>query len=125
MHRRGRRAAWVHRAVLGALALLAAAAQAQPTAQPTPGPAEVLARIEAAYAGFEYAEAETLAWEALDEYEGFAPDQLVRIHTTLALILYARGDEREAGDQFRAALSLAPDLTLDPLLVSPTALAFF
>lgn len=114
------------RAVLGLCVLAGALLDSEAVyAQPGADSGIQLERIEAAYAGLEYAEAEALARTALSRFEAFSPDQLVRIHTTLALILYARGEEREAGDQFRAALSLNPELVLDPLLVSPVTLAFF
>ena len=94
-------------------------------AQPGADPATQVARVEAAYENLDYDDAEAMARSALAHIEVFAPDQLIRLHTTLALILYARGDELDASAQFRAALSLDPELRLDPLLVSPVTLAFF
>src|SRR5690606_2397346 len=103
--------------------LLAGTAAAQPS--PDTDPDGVVAAVEAAYEQLDYETAEALAREALTHYEAFTPDQLVRLHTLLGLILYARGEELEAAAQFRAALTLDPTLTLDPLLVSPTTIAFF
>ncbi|NNF57930.1 MAG: hypothetical protein HKN04_06780 [Rhodothermaceae bacterium] len=108
-----------------ALLLLSLLGASAAMAQPGADPATVVSQVEAAYENLEYGEAEARARSALARFEVFTPDQLVRLHTTLGLILYARGDELEASEQFRAALSLDPELTLDPLLVSPVTLAFF
>jgi hypothetical protein len=105
------------------LGLLLSGAAAQ--AQPVTDPAAVVAEVEAAYERLDYETAEALAREALAHHEAFTPGQLVRLHTLLGLILYARGEELEAAAQFRAALTLDPTLTLDPLLVSPATIAFF
>lgn len=105
--------------LLGLLLIGAAAAQ------PVPDPAGLVAEVEAAYERLEYDTAETLARGALTHYEVFSPDQLVRLHTLLGLLLYARGEALEAAAQFRAALTLDPTLTLDPLLVSPATIGFF
>lgn len=94
-------------------------------AQPAADPATLVERVESAYENLAYDDAEALARNALARFEAFSPDQLIRLHTTLALILYARGEELEAAEQFRGALTLSPDLRLDPLLVSPVTLAFF
>jgi hypothetical protein len=104
--------------------LLAGAAAAQP-ALPVADPAAAVAEVEAAYERLDYETAEALAREALTHYEAFSPGQLVRLHTLLGLILYARGEALEAAVEFRAALTLDPTLTLDPLLVSPATIAFF
>jgi tetratricopeptide (TPR) repeat protein len=110
-----RRAAFL----LAAWAFTASAAVAQPDA------AGLLRAMQDAYARLDYATAEERAREALAAYDAFSPDQLVRVHTTLGLILYARNEPLEAEGQFAAALSLDPALTLDPVLVSPKTLEFF
>ena len=94
-------------------------------AQPAADAAILVERVESAYENLAYDDAEALARNALARFEAFSPDQLIRLHTTLALILYARGEELEAAEQFRGALTLSQDLRLDPLLVSPVTLAFF
>ena len=104
------------------LALLLVAPAA---AQTGPDPATTVATVEAAYEALDYAQAEALARAALARPEAFTRAQLVRLHTTLALLLYARNDALGAAQQFRAALSLDPALALDPVLVSPVTLAFF
>lgn len=81
--------------------------------------------IEQAYENLNYEEAEALAREALDSFVAFSPSQLVRIHRTLALVLFVNGEELESAEQFRAALTINPDLELDPVLVSPITLEFF
>ena len=78
-----------------------------------------------AYERLEYGTAERRAREALADFDAFSADQLVEVHTTLGLILFARNEPLEARTQFEAALSLNPRLTLDPLFVSPKTLEFF
>jgi tetratricopeptide (TPR) repeat protein len=105
------------------LALSLAAVPA--AAQPGPDPAAAVSAVEAAYEALDYAQAEALARQALARSEAFTRAQLVRLHTTLGLLLFARNDALGASEQFRAALSLDQALTLDPVLVSPVTLAFF
>lgn len=97
----------------------------QVAAQPTGDINELVEQIELAYENLEYHTAESLARQVLREFEGLSPDQLVRVHTTLALVLFVKGEEFEAAEQFRSALSINPDLELDPVLVSPGTLEFF
>jgi len=94
-------------------------------AQPGADPSTVVAQVESAYQRLEYAEAEALARQALANFSVFTPDQIVRLRTTLGLIYFARNETTEAAEQFRFALSVNPNLALDPLLVSPTTIAFF
>ena len=98
---------------------------ASAAAQPDADPSGLLGAMRDAYARLDYTAAEHRAREALDAHDAFSADQLVEIHTTLGLILYARNEPLEAREQFQAALSLAPSLELDPLLVSPKTLEFF
>lgn len=107
------------------LVLLALFGAAPLKAQPAEDPSSLLARVERAYENLDYDEAEALARQALARFSLFTPDQLVRLHTTLGLIFYARNESGEAAEQFRLALGIDPTLTLDPLLVSPVTLAFF
>lgn len=100
-------------------ALLAGVPAAQPDA------AGLLRAMQDAYARFDYETAEQRAREALDAYDALSPDHLVQVHTTLGLLLHARNEPLEAEEHFAAALSLDPDLALDPVLVSPKTLEFF
>ncbi|MDX1439134.1 MAG: hypothetical protein R3284_04450 [Rubricoccaceae bacterium] len=95
------------------------------SAQVSGSPDELVRQVEQAYENLEYDEAESLARNALTSFDLFSPDQLVRIHTTLALVLFVQGEEFESAEQFRSALTLNPDLELDPVLVSPVTLEFF
>ena len=90
-----------------------------------PSGAAVVAEIRQAYERLDYAEAEAKAREALAANADFTVDQLVELHTLLALIAFSDNREAEARAQFLSALTLNPDLELDPLLVSPKILAFF
>ncbi len=109
----------------GCLTLVLVATAVPCFAQPGPDAAGAVSGVETAYEALEYAQAEALARQALARPEAFTGAQLVRLHTALGLILYARNDALGAAEQFRAALSLEPGLTLDPVLVSPVTLAFF
>ena len=88
-------------------------------------PSGLIEAMRDAYERLEYGTAERRAREALAGFDAFSADQLVEVHTTLALILFARNEPLEARTQFEAALSLDPRLTLDPLFVSPKTLEFF
>lgn len=105
--------------VLSLLLLLACAAPAG--AQPTAA-ADLLRAMREATARLDYPAAEARAREALARPDGLSPDELVEVHAALGTVLHARGATTEARDQFRAALSLNPSLTLDPVLVSPLTL---
>ena len=85
-------------------------------------------RVEAmwdAYQQLDYATAADSARAALDAFEAYSRDELAQIHTILGLIEYSQNQPQDARDQFTAALSLNPNLTLDPLMVSPKILTFF
>ena len=85
-------------------------------------------RVEAmwdAYQQLDYASAADSARTALDTFEAYSRDELAQIHTILGLIEYSQNQPQDARDQFTAALSLNPNLTLDPLMVSPKILTFF
>ncbi len=104
--------------VLGALWVVPAAAQ-------TGDASGLIEAMRDAYERLEYGTAERRAREALTSFDALSADQLVEVHTTLGLILFARNEPLEARTQFEAALSLDPRLVLDPLFVSPKTLEFF
>lgn len=93
------------------------------SAQPHGG--EVLADLQDAYSRFEYEKVLREGTAALERYSEFTVDQLAEIHTILALAAYNQNDRRESRRHFISALQLKPDLSLDPLLVSPKILEFF
>lgn len=78
-----------------------------------------------AYQELDYTTATDSAEVALQHVEAYTPEELAQIHTLLALIAYSRNQLTEARGQFMSALSLHPNLELDPLLVSPKILDFF
>lgn len=87
--------------------------------------ARLVQEIRNAYDKIKYTEAETKAQAALKEYQRFTPAQLTEIHKILALIYYSQNNAVAAKEHFENALSLNPDLTLDPLFVSPKILDYF
>ena len=90
-----------------------------------PSPERMLEEVRTAYQQFDYAEAEVRALRALEAFTRFSPVQLVELNTLLARVKYAQNEPAEARRYFIAALSLDPDLVLDPVLVSPKILTFF
>ena len=86
---------------------------------------QLVVDMREAFQGLDYDQAEVLAGEILARYEMFSTDELIETHVTLALIRYAQNRQSEAELQFVSALSLKPDLELDPVLVSPKVITFF
>ena len=77
------------------------------------------------YRNLQYDEAADLARQAIDRAEVYDADELAEIHLLLSLIHFVRQEPDEARDEFMLAMSLAPNLTLDPVLFPPRAMAFF
>lgn len=98
--------------------LLPSGARGQTAVDPVP-------EILDAYQQVDYERAEALARAALADLDGLRPGQLVEIHKVMAFISLSRGYDDEAERHFISALSLEPDLTLDPALVSPVVIGFF
>ncbi|MEM1128616.1 MAG: DUF5683 domain-containing protein [Bacteroidota bacterium] len=95
--------------------------QAQDTAPP---PAERVEAVRAAYERFDYDAAEAQARAALADFAAFTPAQLVELHTLLGVIAFIQDQLPTARTEFEAALSIEPDLRLDPLLFPPKIVDF-
>ncbi len=78
-----------------------------------------------AFQELDYERAEVYASEILASYKAYPIEELTQVHTTLGMIKYAQNSQAEARSQFEAALSLSPELELDPALVSPKIMVFF
>lgn len=89
-----------------------------------PGPS-LVEQAQAAYEELDYAAAEDYAQQVLRNYEAYGIEQLVEVHAILGLINASQNQQVDARRHFRAALSLDPQLELDPLLVSPKILNLF
>lgn len=89
------------------------------------GNRQLVVEMREAFQNLNYDRAEQLADSILSRYDGFLRDELIETHVTLALIQYAQNRQREAELQFVSALSLNPELELDPMLVSPKVRTFF
>ncbi|RMF56805.1 MAG: hypothetical protein D6743_19740 [Calditrichaeota bacterium] len=87
--------------------------------------ATLLEEIQNAYAQLNFREAEIKAKAALRDFQRFTPDQLTEVHKILGLVYISKNNPVDARQQFELALSLNPDLELDPLLVSPKILEFY
>lgn len=94
-------------------------------AQPTTEAGDLLRAMTDAVARLDYEAAEARAREALGHFETLSPDQLVTVHSTLGILLYAQNQPVEARRQFEAALSIDRGLRLDSVLVSPKTVEFF
>jgi len=88
-------------------------------------PQRALQEIIQDYEGLRYAEGQAKARAALATYARFTPAQLVTLHTYLGFIEFALGQLDSAKSQFRAALSLEPKLSLDPVYTSPKIITLF
>jgi tetratricopeptide (TPR) repeat protein len=86
---------------------------------------DLIEEIQTAYNQLNYPEAEIKAQAALKDFQRFTPTQLTEIHKILGLIYFSQNKEDAARLQFENALSLSPDLKLDPLFVSPKIVEFF
>ncbi|MFQ5638971.1 MAG: hypothetical protein ACE5IR_13385 [bacterium] len=85
----------------------------------------LLQEIQTAYNELNYSEVEIKAKAALKKFRQFTSPQLVEIHKILGLVYFSQNKPSEAQIQFESALSITPDLTLDPLYVSPKILEFY
>ncbi len=81
--------------------------------------------IRQAYQAFEYGKVDSLARIALDHYASYAVDELTWIHIYLGSAKFAQGNLRQARAEFSAALSLNPDIRLDPVRFSPKIIDLF
>jgi len=86
---------------------------------------EMFNRIQTAYNQFRYEEVVELAMEALNTVPPPSPRTRIDIYTYLAYSYIALGKTDEARQQFRDALTIDPELTLDPVYVSPKIIAVF
>lgn len=87
--------------------------------------AAAVERVRQLYQNLEYEEAEREARRAIENADVYDVDQLAALHSLMALIHYIEQREDEARAEFLTALSLDPELDLDPVLVPPRALTFF
>ncbi len=85
----------------------------------------LLKEIQKAYNELDYTEAEIKARSALESYQDFTSSQLTEVHKILGLVYYSQNRPTESRRQFEVALSLNPELKLDPLFVSPKILEFY
>lgn len=81
--------------------------------------------VTGAYESLSFDEALELAAQVTKNADAYLPRELVDVHTVAGLILISRNDRPGARSHFAAALSLDPDLTLDPLFASPEVVTFF
>src|SRR5690625_7305171 len=76
------------------------------------------------YRNLQYDEAAELARDAIDRGEVYDADELAEIHVLLSLLHFVRQEPDQARDELLLATSLAPGLTLDPVLLPRRAVPF-
>ncbi len=81
--------------------------------------------LRAAFERLDYATADSLANLLLHDEQKLLPAQIVEVRQILAIIDFTEGRSVEARQQFELALSIDPQLQLDPVTVSPKILSFF
>lgn len=81
--------------------------------------------IRSAYRRLDYQRSRTLAHRALSRFHDYTREELLEVHRVLALVEISQNNRAEARRQFEAALSLDPEMQLDPAFVSPQILSFF
>jgi hypothetical protein len=86
-------------------------------AQPEPS-AQLLA-LDSAFTNGQYERVELLALHLLQDYPNLTRDEIARVNLTEGYALIMLNREAEAQRCFARALDAVPDLTLDPVQVSP------
>jgi tetratricopeptide (TPR) repeat protein len=94
------------------------------TASPSWGQESALSELRAAFQRLDYATADSLANHLLQTQPKLSPADIVEVHQILAIIAFTEGRLMEARQQFELALSIDPQLQLDPVTVSPKILSF-
>jgi hypothetical protein len=81
--------------------------------------------VREAYEKLEFEEALARADSIIQAGQRYGPDELVEVHTLAALVHLARNQPGAARLHFVSALSIDPDLELNPTIASPQALELF
>jgi len=84
-----------------------------------------LAQIITSFERLNYSETLELTSLALEKYQAYTPEELVTIYKYRAFASYYLGDEQLSELSFKSALSINPQLELDPVVVSPKIIKFF
>ncbi len=108
-----------YRRVLTILCCMAALAAAQDLIYPS------VTQIREAFNNLNFKRVVELSGRAVDAYADYPTEQLVLVYQYRAMAFYNLGSEMEAAGSFKAALSLQPELVLDPVTVSPKIRKFF
>jgi hypothetical protein len=87
--------------------------------------APTVAQIRESYNNLNFARTIALSERAIAVYQNYPPESLVQIYQYRAMAFYSTDMEQEAAASFTSALSLEPDLKLDPATVSPKIRNFF
>jgi hypothetical protein len=75
--------------------------------------------LDSAFSEGRYADVELLSLRLLQDHPDLTPDEIARVNLTAGYALIMLNREAEARRSFARALDAVPDLTLDPVQVSP------
>jgi hypothetical protein len=78
-----------------------------------------LLMIDSAFINADYERVELLSLRLLQNEQSLTPQEAARVHVTTGYALIMLNRDDEARDHFRRALDAEPELTLDPVQVSP------
>jgi hypothetical protein len=92
---------------------------------PAMGQVPGVADVRLAYEALDFDLAIARADSIIESETGYTPDELVEVHTIAALVHIARNQPSAARPHFVSALSIDPDLELNPANASPQALELF
>jgi hypothetical protein len=81
--------------------------------------------IANSYDGMEYSQAIQLSSQAIEKYDVYKTDELIRIYQLQALSYFHLGDTSASRGAFASMLSLNNDIELDPVKVSPKIIEFY
>jgi len=86
---------------------------------------QIIEEIKELYNQFRYDEVIVLCQQALSADPPPTDQEQVYMYTHLAFAFIAIGNSEEAKGAFKSALDLRPNLSLDPIYVSPKIIAIF
>jgi hypothetical protein len=81
--------------------------------------------IANSYDQMDYSQAIQLSSQAIQAYQGYKTDELIRIYQLRALSYFHLGDTSASRGAFDSMLSLNKDIELDPVRVSPKIIGFY
>jgi hypothetical protein len=81
--------------------------------------------IARTYDAMEYSQTIELSNRAIEKYDVYKTDELIRIYQIQALSYFHMGDTSASRGAFVSMLSLDPEINLDPVTISPKIINFY